>query len=73
MAHLAHLPFDTTVTMPDKTTQAETILQWLTRVIDRKSRLLNEPISTAKFLVRIKDGVVQEPEVSVDAAKETKI
>jgi hypothetical protein len=56
--------------MHEKITQAETILQWLTRVIDRKSRILNEPISTAKFIVRIKDGVVLEPELSIDVAKD---
>ncbi len=58
--------------MQEKTTQAETILQWLTRVIDRKARILNEPISTAKFIIRIKDGVVLEPELSVDVTPDTK-
>lgn len=58
--------------MQEKTTQAETILQWLTRVIDRKSRILNESISTAKFIIRIKDGVVLEPELSVDVTPDTK-
>lgn len=57
--------------MSEKTSQAETILHWLTRVVDRKSRILNEPISTAKFIVRIKDGVVLEPELSIDVAKDT--
>lgn len=53
-----------------QTTQAETILHWLTRAVDKKQRLLNESITTAKFVVRIKDGIVQEPEISIDLAKE---
>ena len=53
-----------------QTTQAETILHWLTRAVDKKQRLLNESITTAKFVVRIKDGIVQEPEISIDLAKD---
>lgn len=53
--------------MPNKSTQAEIILAKITSSVDRHATILNNrEVSTVKLLIRVKDGIVQEVELSVD-------
>ena len=47
--------------------QIETLHDKITRALDRQSLILkSRDLSCVKILVRIKNGVIQEPEISVD-------
>lgn len=57
--------------MQTKPTQAETILAKIISGVDRQTNILNNrDLSAVKILIRLKDGIVQDAEFSVDLKRQ---